>query len=195
MRLILFGGFLGSGKTTLIVRLANALALEQGRIAVLVNEVGEIGIDDQLMRRLGLDVWELASGCICCTLAAGLLDALKRITTDYAPEIVFVEASGVADPSKVLEMLPRFRGPEIDDVRTIVVLDPLRLPMLFEVVTPLITTQIQHADTLIISKADIASADEIEATRKIGIELNREATVFALGAKETDQWPIQEIIQ
>ena len=83
----------GSGKTTLIIRLADALARKQRRVAVVVNEVGEIGIDNQLMRSVGLDVWELSSGCICCSLAGDLLQTLEQLAADHAPEIVIVEAS------------------------------------------------------------------------------------------------------
>lgn len=194
MRLLLFSGFLGSGKTTLIIRLAKALARDGKRVAVLVNEVGEIGIDNQLMRRLGLDVRELISGCICCSLAGDLLQTLERLAAGYAPEIVIVEASGAADPGKVLEALPNFQGPAPERVSTAIVLDPLRLPMLFEVATPLITNQIVHANALIITKADVASEQEIAATRKIGAELNATAKVFVLAATRSEQWPIHEII-
>ncbi len=195
MRLLLFGGFLGSGKTTLIIRLADALARKQRRVAVVVNEVGEIGIDNQLMRSVGLDVWELSSGCICCSLAGDLLQTLDQLAADHAPEIVIVEASGAADPGKVLAMLPNFHGPVLQSVSTSIVLDPLRLPMLFEVATPLITTQIRNADTLVITKADLGSEEEIEATRRIGAEINPDARIYVLAATESDQWPLEDLIK
>jgi uroporphyrinogen-III decarboxylase len=79
MRLLLFTGFLGSGKTTLVIRLAR-FAVEHGqKVAILVNEIGEVGIDNQLMRRLDLNVWELLGGCICCTLSADLVSTLQEL--------------------------------------------------------------------------------------------------------------------
>ena len=79
MHLLLISGFLGSGKTTLIIKLAQA-ATEAGRkTAILVNEIGQIGLDDQLMRQLDLDVYELLGGCICCTLSSGLVAALEKL--------------------------------------------------------------------------------------------------------------------
>jgi G3E family GTPase len=79
MKLLLVTGFLGSGKTSLILALARAARERGRRTAIIVNEIGEIGIDDQLMRRLDLDVWELTNGCICCTLTADLITTLQKL--------------------------------------------------------------------------------------------------------------------
>lgn len=157
MHLLLFTGFLGSGKTSVIIPLAKAAAAAGRKVAILVNEIGEIGIDNQLMRQLGLNMWELVAGCICCTLSADLVSTLKQVEAEYAPELVVVEASGAADPSRILELLPHYRGRPLAGVRTVTMIDPLRLEMLLEVLTPLITSQIACADIIIISKADMAA--------------------------------------
>lgn len=163
MHLLLFSGFLGSGKTSLVIPLAKAAAESGRRVAVIVNEIGEIGIDNQLMRHLGLNVWELTAGCICCTLSGDLVTTLEKLDEKYSPDLVIVEASGAADPHAVLAMLPYYHGRPLLSVRTVCIVDPLRLPMLMEVITPLITSQIAHADVVIVSKADTATFTDLES--------------------------------
>jgi G3E family GTPase len=115
MHLLLVTGFLGSGKTTLIIPLAQSVVQLKRRVAILVNEIGEIGIDNQLMRQLDLNVWELLAGCICCTLSGDLVATLQKLDADYAPDLVIVEPSGAADPRNVLTALPYYRGRPFDD--------------------------------------------------------------------------------
>lgn len=172
MHLLLVTGFLGSGKTTLVINLAGALAARGSKAAIVVNELGEVGIDDQLMRRLGLNVWELLNGCICCTLAGDLVSTLQQLDTDFAPDVVLVEPTGAADARNVLEAIPLYRGRPLDSVQVIAVVDPLRLPLLVEVLAPLITSQIQRAQIVLIGKADLATDDEIAYARRVVDELH-----------------------
>ena len=177
MHLLLFSGFLGSGKTTVILSLSKAVVSSGYRVAIIVNEIGEIGIDNQLMRQLDLNVWELVAGCICCTLTGDLVATLQTLDSDYAPDLVVVEASGAADPHQVLGALSYYRGRPLSSVRTVSVLDPLRLPMLMEVMTPLITSQIQHADLIIVSKTDLATTDQTDFARRTAREVNPMARI------------------
>lgn len=78
MELIIISGFLGSGKTTLLLGMARSLVEASIRVAIIENEVGEIGIDGQYLRQEGLEVQELFGGCICCTLSAGLVPTLRK---------------------------------------------------------------------------------------------------------------------
>lgn len=184
MHLLLVAGFLGSGKTTFIIKLAQAVTQAGHRVAIVVNEIGEIGIDDQLMRRLALNVWELLSGCICCTLSGDLVTTLQTLQADYAPDLVLVEPSGVAEPGNVLTALPYYQGDPLASVHCVVLLDPLRLPMLFEVLTPLVTAQMRHADWLIINKTDVASTEDVAAAHRIANEANPNVEVLCASAKE-----------
>ena len=164
MELLLFTGFLGSGKTTLILALAKRLAAAAQSTAIIVNEVGEIGIDQNVMRDGGLEVFEITSGCICCQIGVDLVRTLQTLEHDYHPQWVIVEASGVATPSGVLENLRYFKG-SLERVRTIGLVDPTRLQELLEVLTPLIERQITEADRLVITKADEASSAEMAYAR------------------------------
>jgi G3E family GTPase len=184
MHLLLFTGFLGSGKTSFIVPLAEAVTEAKRRVAIIVNEIGEIGIDNQLMRQLELDVWELLNGCICCTLSSDLVSTLQKLDAGYSPDLVIVEASGAANPSNVLSALPYYRGIPLQSVNTVSILDPLRLQMLIEVMTPLITSQIQYADLVIVNKIDLASPDEVAFACQTAREINHEASIRCANAQQ-----------
>lgn len=178
MNLLLMAGFLGSGKTTLIIGLAKFLSQKDLKTAILVNEIGEVGIDNQLMRQLDLNVWELMGGCICCTLTAGLLTDLHRLDRDYEPDLVILEATGAAMPSEVLDALAYYQGRPLQHVTTAVVVDPLRLPKLVRIVGPLMQAQISPADVLVMTKTDVASDAELMRSRHIVREINPGAALL-----------------
>ena len=177
MHLLLFSGFLGSGKTTLVIKLAK-YAVERGKkVAILVNEIGEVGIDNQLMKQLDMNVWELLGGCICCTLSADLVSTLEQLEKNYSPDLVIIEPSGAADPKSILAALPYYKGTPLENMLTVSVLDPLRLEILIEVMTPLIVSQIKHADLVLVSKCDQAKPEEIEFAHQVAQEHNPEARI------------------
>jgi G3E family GTPase len=190
MHLLLFTGFLGSGKTSFIVPLAEAVTEAKRRVAIIVNEIGEIGIDNQLMRQLDLNVWELLNGCICCTLSSDLVSTLQKLDAGYSPDLVIVESSGAANPNNVLSALPYYRGRPLQSVNIVSILDPLRLQMLIEVMTPLITSQIQHADLVIVNKIDLASPDEIAFACRTAREINQEAKIRCTKAQQRLENPL-----
>lgn len=101
---LLLSGFLGAGKTTLLKRILTWEA-DLADTVVLVNEFGDVGIDGGLLKNAGSNVIELASGCICCTLSADLKLCLTRIWEQCKPRRIFIEASGVADPTAVVDVL------------------------------------------------------------------------------------------
>lgn len=170
MHLLTAAGFLGSGKTTLLLRLGRHAASAGARVAFVVNEIGEIGVDDQLMRQLGMNVWELASGCICCSLAGELGPTLRMLEREFRPDAVFLEPSGAADPRGLSALLSGC-GVAFESVRKVAVLDPLRIEALFAVLEPLITAQVAGADVVYISKIDSASAGELEQARRLAREV------------------------
>jgi G3E family GTPase len=183
MHLLLFTGFLGSGKTSYVIPLAKAVVETNRRTAIIVNEIGEIGIDNRLMRQLDLNVWELLNGCICCTLSSDLVTTIQKLDADFSPDLTIVEASGAADPGNVCSALPYYRGRPFRSRNTISVLDPLRLQMLIEVLTPLITSQIRNADLILVNKIDLASPSEVAFALRTAKELNPEAKILPTQAQ------------
>ncbi|MBN1374999.1 MAG: cobalamin biosynthesis protein P47K [Dehalococcoidia bacterium] len=177
-------GFLGSGKTTLAVKLAQT-AVNQGRqVAILVNEIGEIGIDGQLMQQLDLNIWEMYDGCICCTLAADLVPALEEIDQSYNVDLVLMEPTGVAEPRNILKILPYYKGNRLESITSVSILDPLRIIELYEVMTPLITNQLANAQYLLINKADVATKEQLAGARRIAAEVNPEARLMIMSAQK-----------
>lgn len=150
---LLISGFLGAGKTTL---LKNILAWEQGMegTVVLVNEFGQVGIDGSLLEGSGSDVVELASGCICCTLQNDLRLTLKQMADQYAPRRIIIEASGVADPTTIMDVVreaPMAPLMQLDKVVTVMEAECWEAR---EVFGPLFLNQLRAADLLILNKID-----------------------------------------
>lgn len=169
MRLIVLTGFLGSGKTTAMLALARELHAGGAKVALLVNEIGEIGIDGALLRRLGANVWELAGGCVCCTLTAELTETLDEIRRSFAPDFMLLEPSGASQPETIGRAL--HAGAGIRDGADfdlavggwLALVDPLRLEELVAVLEPLMSAHIQCADAVLIPKADLATASQIDS--------------------------------
>jgi G3E family GTPase len=166
MRLLLFAGFLGSGKTTLIISVARQAAEAGRRLCVIVNEIGEVGIDGEVLRVGDLEVKEITAGCICCQIGVDLVRTLRELEQEFRPDLVIIEASGIATPAGVIEALEYYPAKNVTGIETVTVIDPTRFEALHEVLTPLIEAQIAGADRLVITRADAATPAELKETTK-----------------------------
>ena len=179
MKLLIIAGFLGSGKTTLLLEVAQRLVAVPQKIAIIENEVGEIGIDGKYLHQEGLQVQELFGGCICCTLSADLVSMLQKVEKLYQPAVTIIEPTGLASPGDVLTTV-RSCAPIVTDIKLVVLVDATRYKMLYEMLTPLITTQIQLADIVVINKIDRVDGTDIDRIRKDVNQLNPRAKVAAI---------------
>jgi len=161
MEVFIVGGFLGSGKTSLLMKLAENYTKNKKRVALLVNESGEIGVDGATLKAQGYDSIELPSGCICCTLAGTLLNALKNIKNDIDPDVIIIEPTGLALPHKVKEMV---RQACIDEDRCMIIgiADIQRFNDLVTKKEDFFTRQMHGSEFIMINKADLAKPGEIE---------------------------------
>ena len=183
MRLIVVSGFLGTGKTTFIIQMAKAILRKKVKVVILVNEIGEIGVDDRFMSKLGLNVREILGGCICCTLAGSLQTTLDLVEREFDPEWIILEPSGVADPKTFDAMVkPADKHPAVQ-LRKVTIVDPLRMEMMMTVLTPLITSQIRSAEWIIINKTDTATGDEMDFASKTIRTINPGAQTACISAK------------
>jgi G3E family GTPase len=180
MKLLIIAGFLGSGKTTLLLEVAKRLAVSQ-RIAIIENEVGEIGIDGKYIRQEGLQVQELFGGCICCTLSVDLVSTLQKVEQLYQPVLTILEPTGLASPGDVVTAVRNY-APMVTDIMVLVILDATRYEMLYEMLTPLLTAQIQSADIVAINKIDAVDGAHIDIIRKNVDQLNPQARVVDISA-------------
>lgn len=165
-KMILFTGFLGSGKTSLLLKTARYLAGQKKQCAIIVNEVGEIGIDNLQMKKMGYDVWEIFGGCICCTLAVSLEETISNLTTNYEIEYILMEPSGAADPRALFGPLEH-GGFKEDNLHNIFIMDPTRIEMFKAVLEPYLQSSIPLADQVVINKIDVAGTAEIEASENV----------------------------
>jgi G3E family GTPase len=178
MRVNLLFGFLGSGKTTL----AKHLLAERGRdmkTAVIVNEFGEVGIDGDILRGANVDVVELNSGCLCCTLRGSLMLAVEELRDKSQVERVIVEATGIAQPGELLETLSDSSmkgGLEIGPLVTVV--DVFKFLKLLSMLGDFYIDQIENADIVILNKIDLVTPEQLkEATRQLR-EVNPDADLI-----------------
>lgn len=158
---LLLGGYLGAGKTTVINEL---LARTDVPIAVLVNDVGEINVDARLIDRQQGDTLDLSGGCVCCSLKNGFLEAFETLRArPVPPELVVVELSGIANPAAAgaFASTPGF---QLDSTVVLVDLDQfLEHEAESSVVADAVRAQVEAADLLLLTKRDLVSADRVDA--------------------------------
>jgi len=181
VNVLCIAGFLGSGKTTILLEVARALAENGARLAIVENEIGEVGIDGGYVREQGLPVRELFGGCICCTLQAGLVQTLLQVDEQYSPDWVIVEPTGLAAPGDMLEPI-RHSVPDLGTVRVLTVVDAARWEMLLEVVEPLVTSQLESADVVAVNKVDEVDGAALRSVLASVRELAGDAKVLPVSA-------------
>jgi G3E family GTPase len=158
--ILLLSGFLGAGKTTLLKRIL-AWETDLSGTVVLVNEFGDIGIDGSLLKDSGTDVIELTSGCICCTLSADLKQSLNSIRERFNPRRIFIEGSGVADPTSVAAIINSTEiGRYMALTKIITVLDA-DFWEARETFGPLFYNQLQMAHLILLNKIDLLEDNKV----------------------------------
>jgi G3E family GTPase len=175
-------GFLGSGKTTLMIRLGTALGKAGKRVAVIVNEVGEVGVDGAVIDAFGLKTVELTEGCICCSLSGSLQNTLRAITSEYKPDVILIEPTGLALPSKINTII-RTSMVEVDRKATVALVDAFRAEKVFRETKAFFSRQIAGADVIAINKVDLVSAEKLEEIEAMVRELNPEPSIARISAK------------
>jgi G3E family GTPase len=182
MKIILTGGFLGSGKTTFIRHLAEFLVKQEGkRVVIIENEAGEVGIDDKLLSLDGFQVKEISGGCICCQLTAELTVAVGQIMKQFNPQWIIVEATGLAKIASVIDTLKKY-GKGFESVYTIVLADAERWQELAEIMPDFVFSQVAAADLVLVNKIDQAPAVDLTSIISKIKEVNPQARVESVSA-------------
>jgi G3E family GTPase len=181
VNVLCIAGFLGSGKTTVLLEVARAMTEAGWRLAVIENEIGEVGVDGGYVREQGLPVQELFGGCICCTLQSGLVETLRTVESRYSPDWVLVEPTGLAAPAELLGVVVD-NCPDIGVIRVLTLVDAARWPMLLEVVEPLVTAQLEAADIVAVNKVDEVDDEALAAVMKSVRALAGGATMLRVSA-------------
>ena len=168
----IFSGFLGAGKTTLIRKLI-AEAYQGEKLVLIENEFGEIAIDGGFLKDAGVEITEMNSGCICCTLVGDFTKALKKVMEDYAPDRIIIEPSGVGKLSDVAKAVSGVEGAEIGAKVTVV--DAGKCRMYMRNFGEFFNDQVENADLIVMSRTDTASAEKILAATELLKGLNNHA--------------------
>jgi G3E family GTPase len=169
-------GFLGSGKTTLMRRILQERAGREP-MAVIVNEFGAVGVDGAILAGHNVDMVEISSGCLCCTLKGSLVNALEELRDKKGVERVVIEATGVAQPDEMLDVLadPALAGVRVGPMVTVV--DVAKFTGLRRVLGGFYTAQVQRADVLLLNKTDLTTPEELARVREDVVALNPRAAV------------------
>ena len=170
MRLLILGGFLGTGKTSVLMPVARQIVAAAGggdktRVAIIENEIGQVGIDTAFTEGAGFTTSELFNGCVCCTLAASLMDSLNQLEEEMNPEWVILETTGLARPHDIAETVKRYYDEGMNTAVCITV-DVNRWNRLKKVVGELLFEQVTNADYVFLNKVDLADRATIDAVRK-----------------------------
>lgn len=175
--LVVVGGYLGAGKTTLLNRL---LANAQGRrIAVLVNDFGEINIDAALIRTRSDDVIQLENGCICCSIGGRLAEALTAIDARAErPELLVIEASGVSDPLRIAQVGLLDRAFRLHGIVVAVDAERVQATLQDAYVGDIVRRQIGGATALVLTKTDLAGPAATAAAAQLAASIAAHATVL-----------------
>lgn len=183
MKVVQIAGYLGSGKTTLIVTLGRTLSQGGSKVAILVNEVGAVPVDGKVIQEFGLTVKDIGGGCICCQVAGNLLLTLKALSEHVKPDFVVIEPTGMAVPNSVRDVIkPAANKLNVVMGPTIVLLDTSRFEKLlsYESLKRLVATQLKDADIIALSKVDAVDADKLKTAQSAAQEINPAARVIGL---------------
>ena len=172
----IFSGFLGAGKTTLIKKLIKE-AYSGEKLVLIENEFGEIGIDGGFLQDAGIEITEMNSGCICCSLVGDFSKALVKVLDEFHPDRVIIEPSGVGKLSDVIKAV---RSVETEDAKLnsfTTVADVNKCKMYMKNFGEFYNDQIANASSIVLSHTDIAKADKIEAAVELIRQHNASATI------------------
>ena len=173
----IFSGFLGAGKTTLIKKLVKE-AYRGEKIVLIENEFGEIGIDGGFLKDSGIQINEMNSGCICCSLVGDFGKALRQVIDEFSPERILIEPSGVGKLSDIIEAVQNLH---IDEVRLngfTTVVDAGKAKLYMKNFGEFFNNQIEHASSIILSHTEKIKAEKLEETVRLIKEHNPHAVII-----------------
>jgi G3E family GTPase len=186
-KLLIMGGFLGAGKTSVILDMARHMvsAQEEDRpkVVILENEIGQISIDDKTLESVGFNVETLFSGCVCCTMSGELVANLHVLIDRFSPDWIILETTGMAYPGKVkaslAEMMP--------DLPCYIccLADAKRWPRMQKVpqLAEFSRQQLEEANLILVNKSDLVGAPELEEVDASVRAINQEASIYHISAK------------
>ncbi|MDR1184328.1 MAG: hypothetical protein LBK67_05980 [Coriobacteriales bacterium] len=187
MKVIILSGFLGAGKTSVLLQMAHYLTDTSTdrmpvTVAILENEIGKVSVDGSTLRAQGIEVRDLFAGCVCCTLTGELASAVREIEAEVMPDWLIVEATGLAFPDRTADLIREY-ATNLEVLKIIVLVDAEHFLILDRMV-PLISGQPCFADILLLNKVDLVEDAIRQKTVDRLREINSEAQLFEIVAIE-----------
>lgn len=179
---LILSGFLGSGKTTILLQLVSHLRAKYGEdytIAIIENEIGSASVDSGIIADAGYSVTEMLSGCICCTLVGELIPSLDKLSQELNPNLVILEATGMATPDTMRDMIVKHSSYAC---RIVVLVDASRWLKVLRAVGTILERQTQAADIICINKCDLADAEQLAEVERTVREFNAAAPLVFTSA-------------
>lgn len=186
MRVLVIGGFLGSGKTTTILGLGKYLGDKGYKVAIVVNEIGEVGVDGDVISRYGFNTKEITNGCICCSLKMDMRYTVTTLHKNFNPDVLLIEPTGIAFPNLIKEEVSRLDLPDTTFAPLVTLIDGSRFKYLMKEMKHFSTRQIEDAEILVINKVDLIKPIAFPIIETSVNQLNPKATIMKLSAKTDD---------
>ena len=187
-------GFLGAGKTTFIKRLVEGNK-DKGKTIIIENEFGEIGIDGGFLKNSGIEIKEMNSGCICCSLAGDFEASLRELLEKYSPNRVIIEPSGVGKLSDVLKAVSDVeKDLPVESNSAVTAVDVKKCKMYMKNFGEFFNNQIQFANTIILSRTDLADDKKIEEAVALIKGVNPDATIVTTPLDKLSDEKIEEML-
>lgn len=182
LRVLVLSGFLGSGKTTMLVQVVEHLRAKYGpdyRIAIIENEIGSTSVDTSIVEEAGYSVTEMLSGCVCCTLIGQLVPAINKLAEEIDPQLVILEATGLATPGSLRESIQRYGG---YPVRVLTLVDASRWRKIVLALRVLLEGQVEPADVICVNKVDLVDEEALADVDGTVREMNATAPLVHVSA-------------
>ena len=191
----IISGFLGAGKTTFIKKLIEDVFPGE-RLVLIENEFGEIGIDGGFLKDAGVEITEMNSGCICCTLVGDFSKALQKVLVDYTPDRVIIEPSGVGKLSDVVKAIEGVKDEaDIEIDGRITVVDGKKAKIYLKNFGEFFNNQVEHASTIVISRTQMMPDEKVEECVHMLREKNAEATIISTSWEELGKDAVLHALQ
>lgn len=183
MHLLIISGFLGSGKTSILMPFARQLTAKGKRIAIIENEIGENGVDDLFLQENGLYVKQIYHGCICCGLRADLVSALFELERTYKPDVILLEPTGIADPHLILASVSGYSG-NLESKTMVTIVDAERFEEITNLKIPLVIDGIENADVVALNKIDLVAPEDLEQLSQRIMSIRPDAEIQKVSAHD-----------
>lgn len=191
----IISGFLGAGKTTFIKKLLEE-AISGEQVVLIENEFGEIGIDGGFLKDSGIEIREMNSGCICCSLVGDFGTSLAEVLTQYRPERIIIEPSGVGKLSDVMKaVIDVSADMDVELNSAVTIVDAAKCKMYMKNFGEFFNNQIENAGTIVLSRTDITDASKIQKDVEMIREKNANAVIITTPLDQLDGSQLLEIIE